>query len=173
MKSVNPRVSVTLKPSTDATLSRLSKATKQSKSALVAELLEQSEPTLERLATLLEAAQTATQQARERMASNLEEAQSKLEEHIGLAKDLFEEKTNDLIGEMEQIGRRKAKGAGGRTHGSAATSARPDAPSPGSTPGASRPPRLTGGSHPTTPGKGQGRKTAAKPSPARKRGGNA
>lgn len=170
MAGTNPRISVTLKPSLDAAIHRLSEATGQSKSSLVAEILEQAEPVFARMATVIEAAKTATKEAKERMAANLDEAQSKLEVHLGLVNDLFEEHTADLIGDMEQIGRRKAKGAGGRTHGSGATRARPPAPSPVSTPGASRPPRLTGGSHPSTQEKKQARKRPAKPSPARKGG---
>lgn len=172
MAGTNPRISVTLKPSLDAAIRRLSEATGQSKSSLVAELLEQAEPVLMRMATVIEAAQTATKEAKERMAANLDEAQTKLEAHLGLVQDLFEEQTADLIGDLEQIGRRKAKGAtGGRTDGRAAP-ARPPArsPSPESTPGGSRPPRLTGGSHPTQQAKKQARKTPAKPSPARKGG---
>ena len=142
MAGTNPRISVTLKPSLDAAIRRLSEATGQSKSSLVAEILEQAEPVFARMATVIEAAKTATKEAKERMAANLDEAQSKLEVHLGLVNDLFEEHTADLIGDMEQIGRRKAKGAtGGRTDGRAAP-ARPPArrPSLESTPGGSRPP---------------------------------
>ena len=123
MAGTNPRISVTLKPSLDAAIRRLSEATGQSKSSLVAEILEQAEPVFARMATVIEAAKTATKEAKERMAANLDEAQSKLEVHLGLVNDLFEEHTADLIGDMEQIGRRKEKGAGGRTHGSGATRA--------------------------------------------------
>lgn len=179
MPTQNPRLTITLKPSLDAAIRRLSELTGQSKSSLIGELLEQAQPVLERMGTIIAAAQTATQEAKERMAANLDEAQSKLEVHLGLVQDLFEEHTADLIGDIEQVGRRKAKGAtGGRTDGRAAP-ARPPARSPSSVAPSrgSRPPRLTGGSHPSTQAKKQAQKTAAKPSTTtvsgKKRGGNA
>ena len=113
MPAVNPRVSVTLKPSLDAALRRLSEATGQSKSAIIAELLEQSEQVFVRMAAIIETAKTATVEAKERMAANLEEAHNRLVEQAGVVGDLFEEQTADLVNELEQIGRRKGRGAGG------------------------------------------------------------
>lgn len=114
MPAVNPRVSVTLKPSLDAILKRLSDVSGQSKSSIIAELLEQSEPVFARMATILETAKTATQEAKERMAANLEEAHARLVEQAGVVGDLFEEQTADLVDELESIGRRKGRGAGAR-----------------------------------------------------------
>ena len=125
MPAANPRISVTLTPSMDAILKRLSDVSGQSKSSIVAELLETSQPVFERMAVILETAKTATQEAKERMASNLEEAHLKLVEQAGVIGDLFEEQTADLVGELEQIGRRKGKSAarGAREDGAAATPA--------------------------------------------------
>lgn len=171
MSGLNPRVSVTLTPAVDAALRRLSEASGQSRSSLVGELMEQALPVLERMATIIATAKTATEEAKARMAANLEEAQTKLEAHIGIVQDLFDEQTADLIGDIEAIGRRKAKGSAGRTDGRAAA-ARPPA-------GASRrssskgiqdggdPPCLTGGSGtPRKPTKTT-RKSPAKPSQTR------
>lgn len=115
MPAVNPRVSVTLTPALDATLKRLSDASGQSRSAIIAELLEQSEPVFERMATILETAKTATQEAKDRMAANLEEAHGRLLEHAGVIGDLFEDHVADLVDDVEQIGRRsgtRARGSG-------------------------------------------------------------
>jgi hypothetical protein len=123
---------------------------------------------------VIEVAKLATKEAKERMAANLEEAQSKLEAHIGLTKDLFEEQAADLIGDLEQIGRRKAKGSGGgaapRPQRSEDGRSTASGAGSSSTAKASRPPRLTGGSHPTQQEKKQVPKKPAKPSPARKGG---
>lgn len=171
MAGMNPRISVTLKPSLDAAIKRLSDATGQSKSSLVAELLEQAEPVLVRMATVIEAAHTATHEAKTRLAANLDEAQTKLEAHLGLVTDLFEEQTRDLIGDLESVGRRRAKGAGAplgerkNEHAVRGSGARSEGG-----PGGSRPPRLTGGSHPTEKARKPAGKKAAKPSLARKGG---
>lgn len=113
MPAVNPRVSVTLTPALDATLKRLSDASGQSRSAIIAELLEQSEPVFERMATILETAKTATQEAKDRMAANLEEAHGRLLEHAGVIGDLFEDHVADLVDDVEQIGRRSGTRARG------------------------------------------------------------
>lgn len=125
MPAANPRISVTLTPSMDAILKRLSDVSGQSKSSIVAELLETSEGVFERMAVILETAKTATQEAKERMAFNLEEAHARLVEQAGVVGDLFEEQTADLVGELEQIGRRKGKSAarGAREDGASATPA--------------------------------------------------
>lgn len=125
MSGLNPRISVTLTPAVDAALKRLSEASGQSRSSLVGEILEQSLPVFERLAVVIETAKTATQEAKARMASNMEAAQTKLESHLGIVHDLFEEQTADLIADIEAVGRRSARGAEGRTDGRAAPARAP------------------------------------------------
>lgn len=125
MSGLNPRISVTLTPAVDAALKRLSEASGQSRSSLVGEILEQSLPVFERLAVVIETAKTATQEAKARMASNMEAAQTKLESHLGIVHDLFEEQTADLIADIEAVGRRSARGSR-RSHGRT-RSARPRA----------------------------------------------
>lgn len=119
MPAVNPRISVTLRPSLDAVLRRLSEVSGQSRSSFIAEMLEQSEPVFERMAVILETARNATEEAKSRMASNLDEAHERLLEHAGLIGDLFEDHIVDLVGDVEGIARRKVGGArprGGRKH---------------------------------------------------------
>lgn len=167
MPAINPRVSVTLTPALDATLKRLSDVSGQSKSSIIAEILEQSQGVFERMAIIMETAKTATQEAKERMAANMEEAHSKLLEQAGVVADLFEEQTLDLVGELEQIGRRKSKG-GGLGHGGSAAAHR----APGGTLKAamleagSTPPVTRGSGTTVATPKKQG-KTAAKRATAR------
>lgn len=170
MPAVNPRVSVTLKPSLDAVLRRLSDATGQSRSSLIAELLEQSEPVFERMAVIIETAKTATEEAKERMRANLDEAHSRLVVQAGIVGDLFEEQVADLVDDVEQVGRRRAgrarsgderkdeHGTGPRSHlGKAMAAFAQDDETPPVTRGS--------GTHVPTPKKPV--KTASKPAAAR------
>lgn len=172
MPTQNPRLTITLSPPLDAAIRRLSELTGQSKSSLIVELLDQAKPVLERMAEVIALAQTATQEAKTRMAANLDAAQSKLEEHLGLVNDLFDEQTESLLGEIEQVRRRSAKGASGRADGRTAAQRRAPARSSGrtspvSTAKGAQPPHVTLGSgSPVTPQKRKG-KSAAKPTPTR------
>jgi hypothetical protein len=168
MPTQNPRLTITLSPPLDAAVRRLSELTGQSKSSLIVELLDQARPVLERMAEVITVAKTATEDAKARMRSNLDEAQSKLEEHLGLVNDLWDQQTADLLGEVEQVQRRRRKGTS-----STATDGREDGGRGRA--GASRrhvekpaqPPHVTRGSGtPVTTPKQKG-KSAAKPAPAR------
>lgn len=172
MPTQNPRLTITLSPPLDAAIRRLSELTGQSKSSLIVELLDQAKPVLERMAEVIAVAQTATQEAKERMAANLDAAQTKLEEHLGLVNDLWEEQTADLLGEVEQVRRRSAKGASGRAGGRTAAQRRAPARTPGrtspvSTAKGDQPPHVTRGSETPVPTPKKGGKSAAKPAPTR------
>lgn len=170
MAGLNPRISVTLTPSCDAVLKRLSEASGQSRSSLVAELLEESQGVFARMADMIELAKNATDEARQRMAQNMERAQAELEEKVGLAEDLFTAHVMDLVADVETVGRRKAKRVDarptaaqrGRTGAHALRSSETaDAAEP------ARPPHVTRGSGtPVTTPKRRG-KSAAKPASKR------
>ena len=113
MKSPNPRVSISLTPSTHAQLRQLSHLTGNSQSALVAEILEQSGPVFSRLITVLSAAHTAKQEALDRVSGDLERAQARVEKQLGLLLDDFEGSTAGLISAAEQITRRGRGGVDG------------------------------------------------------------
>lgn len=168
MPTQNPRLTITLSPPLDAAIRRLSELTGQSKSSLIVELLDQAQPVLVRMAEVIEVAKSATEDAKARMRSNLDEAQTKLEEHLGLVNQLWDEQTADLLGEAEQVQRRKRKGAGTSTderkdeHGGRRAGA-----SRRHVEKAAQPPHVTRGSGtPVTTPKQKG-KSAAKPTPAR------
>lgn len=170
MSGLNPRISVTLTPAVDAALKRLSEASGQSRSSLVGEILEQSLPVFERLAVVIETAKTATQEAKARMASNMEAAQTKLESHLGIVHDLFEEQTADLIADIEAVGRRSAREPKVARTDAQRPPARPQAPLARWLPGHRRSafnPHVTRGSGtPVTTPKKKG-KTATKQATAR------
>lgn len=103
MPTSNPRLSVTLTPSTSAVLRRVAELADKSQSALVGELLEQSVPVLERMARVLEAAHKAKDQFSSEMASSLDRAQSKIEAQLGLALESMEEGFRPLVEAAEKV----------------------------------------------------------------------
>lgn len=127
-----------LKPSSDAILTRLAKATKTSKSGLIAEFLEDTcMPMFERMATVLEAASTATDEAKAAARQGFQEAEEKLLGVAGLTMDLFDQSARPLLDEAEKISRRASSGRASKGDASAA---------PGGAAGAKRPPHVTRGS---------------------------
>jgi len=109
MPTNNPRVNVTLKPSTAAILRKMSTLTGNSQSGLIAELLEANEDTFTRLITVLEAAQQAKATLTEEMSAGLKQAQDKLERQLGLVLDTVEEGTAPILAAAEAVKRRAAR----------------------------------------------------------------
>ena len=135
MPTVNPRITVTLRPSLHAVLKRMSELTKNSQSGIVAEVLEQSQPIFEKMVLVIEAAQRAQSETKERVAVDLERAHGVLERQLGLMLDDLSGRTSDLVDELERIPRRAKKGT-----------AQPGPPAQREGRAARRPPLLTGGS---------------------------
>lgn len=112
MPATNPRISVTVQPSIDALLTRLSELTGQSKSAFVADLLENSMPILERMVIVIDAAKQAQVSLKDQSLKDMEEAEAKLHEVLGVTMDIFDEGTASILKESERIQRRKSSAAG-------------------------------------------------------------
>lgn len=106
MPATNPRISVTVTPAIDEVLTRLCVATNQSKSAFVAELLESSMPVFERMATVIEAAAHAKDTLRAQTKKDMEEAETRLHEILGMTMDIFDETTAPIVKEAERVQRR-------------------------------------------------------------------
>lgn len=85
MATKNPRLTITLKPELSAHFRRLSELTGQSQSSIIAELLSGSEPVLERMIRVLEAAEAAKGAIKGRVARGLDDAQAKLEGALDIA----------------------------------------------------------------------------------------
>ena len=131
MATKNPRISVMLKPESDVILSRLAAATKQSKSSIIAEFLEDTcMPMFERMVVVLEAAATATDGAKAAAKQGFADAEEKLLGIVGMSTELFEVASAPLMAET------KPKRTDGRTR--ERPPARPDS--------AQRPPYVTRGS---------------------------
>jgi hypothetical protein len=97
MATKNPRISVMLKPSTSALLIRVGQLTKQSQSAMIAEIIESTEPVFERLITVLEAAQLVSQDLKDGTKKSLEVAEQKLHEQLGFTLAMFDEVSAPIV----------------------------------------------------------------------------
>ena len=111
MPTPNPRITITLEPSTAAQLRRISDLTGNSQSSMVSELLTQSAPVFGRLITVLEAAEAAKTAAREEAAERLERAQTKMEKQLGLMLELMDDSVRPLIDHAEKVRRRARRPA--------------------------------------------------------------
>ena len=139
MPATNPRITITLEPALDAILRRLSALTGESRSGLVAGVLQQSVPVFERAAKLIEAAQVAKASMNQQAADELRTSTQSLERQLGLTLEVLDVAAKPIILEAEAI-RRRSAGAGGRRSRTPAPSA--PAPTPMSNRGVrSRPPR--------------------------------
>lgn len=133
MATQNPRITITLTPSTHSILQELSSLTGNSMSALVGDLLASNEPVFIRMTTVLRAAKEVTHQGHAQMVEALEKAQGKLEAQLGLALETMDQVTLPMLQKAEAVRRRTRKG-GPASRGALAGAER------------TQPPYLTGGS---------------------------
>lgn len=129
MPTANPRLTVTLKPSTFAQLREVSRLTGTSQSALIGEILEQAEPVFSRLIQVLSAAELAKQEFSERTVADLGQAQARLEKQLGLVLSDFDHLTGDLLSDAEDV-RRRARRAPAAPAKAGAQGARRAPPTP-------------------------------------------
>lgn len=121
MATKNPRISVMLKPDANAILTRLAAVTKQSKSSLIADLIQDTcLPMFERMTIVLEAAATATDEAKTAARQSFADAEQKLLGIIGITTDLFDAASLPILESREsaptadtgRAGRAAARAAG-------------------------------------------------------------
>lgn len=106
MPTLNPRLSVTLEPSTDAVLRRLSELTGQSKSSIVSEILHSSEQIFERMVITLQAAEKIKANLSAVSIQGFEEGEKRLHEQLGIALDAFDTASKPILDQAEAISRR-------------------------------------------------------------------
>ncbi len=135
MPTTNPRITVTLAPSLAVVLRRLAELAGNSQSALVGDLLAQSQPVFERMVRILEAAKRAAEASKadkDRMlsgiAQTLESMQGSLEQQLGLGLDSLDGQEADLVNLAERIERRAGRGVAAPS--GAARPARRGSPTP-------------------------------------------
>lgn len=113
MPAVNPRLTITLKPSLAAQLRKLSGLTGNSQAALISDLLEGTEEVLAKMIVVLEAANEAHAELRGKLAADLGAAHEQLESQLGLALGDLDRIGSDLVTEVETIKRRRPARRGG------------------------------------------------------------
>lgn len=106
MPAKNPRLTITLQPAIAAQLAELSRLTGDSQSSIIADLMGQASPVFDRVIRVLSAAQQAKSELKDRLASDLEAAQSKIEAQLGIVMQDFDAYTGDLLAEVDQVRRR-------------------------------------------------------------------
>lgn len=111
MPTANPRINVTIPPSLDATVSRLSALTRTSKSQVLRELLEAAEPALQRAVTLMEAAQTAAAAVKHSLARDLDAAQTQAEREAASILAKLDGAAADLVAQAEAVRERRPRSA--------------------------------------------------------------
>ncbi len=120
MATKNPRISVMLKPESDQILSRLSAVSKQSKSSIIADFIEDTcMPMFERMVIVLEAAANASEDAKAAAKQGFVDAEKKLLDVVGITTDLFEEASAPLFNDEKALPRRAGQ-APRNTRGAAA-----------------------------------------------------
>lgn len=105
----NPRITVTLTPSTYATLTELSKLTDRSMSSLVSGLLDESTPVFTRMIRVLDAAVVVQAEGKKAMVDAFANAQDKIEAQLGLVLDVMDDGTRPLLEQAEEVRRRGRK----------------------------------------------------------------
>lgn len=113
MTTKNPRLTITLTPTLAAQLREISRLTGNSQSSLIAELLEGSQPVLDRVIKVLTAAEGAKQALKGRIAEDIDHAQTKMEAQLGLALEQFDTVTQPLLDQMEGIKHRARRARAG------------------------------------------------------------
>ena len=107
MPTVNPRINVTLSPSLYNMVEELAKHQRVSRSMVLRELLEASEPALAQVVAMLKAAENMTEAAKERMRKDMDQTITSLENKAEQALALAAGITSDLVSQAEAIrGRR-------------------------------------------------------------------
>jgi hypothetical protein len=115
MSSTKPRLSVTLSEPTAATLRELSDLTGNSQSAIVGELLEESQSVFARMVRVLRAAKEAQHSVKTEIIGGIDAAQARMEAQLGLALGDMDQWEGKLLADVEAVQRRtKRGGVGGK-----------------------------------------------------------
>lgn len=109
MPAKNPRLTITLEPALSAQIQRMSELTGNSQSKIIGELLQGTSPVFERLIRVLEAAKSAKAAIKGKAAADVEAAQTRMEETLGIVMDDFDNLTGSLLDDVEAVERRARK----------------------------------------------------------------
>ena len=139
MPTLNPRVNVTLSPSLDSLVSRLAALERVSKSTVLRELLEAAQPSLMHAVALMEAAQGASQKARDRVVRDMQSTIDLAKATADISFALASNNTRDMIAEAEAIrGRRPPRRRSAATPAGGGSAAVTKSPRPKRPPSSNR-----------------------------------
>lgn len=143
MPTINPRINVTLSPSLYGMVGELAKYQRVSRSMVLRELLEASEPALAQVVAMMRAAEDMTEAAKSRLLTDMDSALVKLEATKDQALALAAGATADLVAQAESIrGRRPGRRAGGMRQRPTGSTVRPaladSSPAPSGPPSSNR-----------------------------------
>lgn len=109
MPTKNPRLTMTLTPTTAAQLRRLSELTGNSQASLISELLEGQELVFARVIQALEAAKLVKEEMKSSLRADLDRSQQVIEAQLGLVLESLDDAAAPLLKEAEKIRRRKGR----------------------------------------------------------------
>ena len=141
MPTINPRINVTLSPSLYGMVGELAKYQRVSRSMVLRELLEASEPALAQVVAMMRAAEDMSEAAKSRLLTDMDSALVKLEATKDEALALAAGATADLVAQAESIregGRAAELGVRQRPTGSADSALSDSSPAPSGPPSSNR-----------------------------------
>lgn len=109
MPTKNPRLTMTLTPTTAAQLRRLSELTGNSQASLISELLEGQELVFARVIQALEAAKLVKEEMKSSLRADLDRSQQVIEAQLGLVLESLDNTAAPLLKDAEKIRRRKGR----------------------------------------------------------------
>ena len=139
MPTANPRINVTLSPSLYGMVEELAKHQRVSRSMVLRELLEASEPALAQVVAMLKAAENMSDAAKKRMRQDMDQTISSVEKKAEQALALAAGVTSDLVAQAEAIRGRRPGRQMARKRSAGELAARSEAPGSSRQP-PSRPP---------------------------------
>ena len=110
MPTPNPRITITLTPSSHAVMKSLSDLSGNSMSSMVAEIITMNEPVFARMVKVLQAAKSVQASSKESMMAALNDAQTKIEKQLGLALDAMDDGFRPVLDDAEEVRRRGGRG---------------------------------------------------------------
>lgn len=107
MPTTNPRINVTLSPSTDALVGLIAASQRISKSQVIREILEAAEPTFQKALAIMAAASKVREGSRKEIADSLERSFTLATQGLEHDLQLIAKGTGDLVSKAEEVkGRR-------------------------------------------------------------------
>ena len=128
MPTINPRITVTLTPDQHLLLREMARLTNTSQSALIGEILTELTPVWSKMRTLLMAAEQARGAINDSFIHDMDAAQAKVEEQLGLTIAALDEFQLPLLELSQKVERRKGRETAGTRRDARARAAASETP---------------------------------------------